>query len=137
MKKLFDNIVYIEEQLSKYIENENLLAIIIECLISPYKAKIIFDDFYEKKNFIKEIFENENQKTKKTNPIKKEISLNNQIKTNDEIVTSQPYYENQKSIKNEELIKNIMTLNLLLIHPFYQSVDFNNDFINYLLKLNN
>jgi hypothetical protein len=129
MKKIFDHVYVIEEQLTSCLENDYIISIIIECLISPYKAKIVLDDFYEKKNFLKEIFEKENNQ--KIAP-RRGKSLEQSL-TSDQIILTQPYYENEKTLKNEELVKNIMTTNLLLIHPYYTSYDFNNDFINYLL----
>jgi hypothetical protein len=137
MQAIFDQICYIEEQLSIHLENEYVISIIIECLLSPYKAKLVFDEFYEKKNFLKEIFEARAKETTdkhKGNPKKLEIGKEELI-TKDQFVTKEPYYEKDTTKKAIETVKNVMTLNLLLIHPFYESANFENEFISYLLKL--
>jgi hypothetical protein len=138
MQAIFDHIASIEEQLSIHIENEYVIAIIIECLLSPYKAKLVFDEFYEKKNFLKEIFEQKQISENKHKGVPKKLEnteLSNQLITNDRFVATQPYYEKDYTNKVEESVKNIMTMNLLLVHPFYESAKFENEFINYLLKL--
>jgi hypothetical protein len=136
MQAIFDQICYIEEQLSFNLENEYVIAIIVECLLSPYKAKMVFDEFYDKKNFLKEIFEQQDKEGNKHKGIPKKVEIaKDDLITKDQFVTKEPYYEKENAKKAAETVKNIMTLNLLLIHPFYESGNFENEFINYLLKL--
>ena len=52
MQYIFDCIDNIEDIITQNLKYDELICIIIECLLSPYKAKIIFDEFYEKKNFL-------------------------------------------------------------------------------------
>lgn len=150
MQKIFEHIFYIEEVLNKNIEDDILISIIIECLISPYKAKIVFDEFYENKNFIKEIFLNyekekfsksDNQDLRKgPNPPQEKIPDvkfdDNLIQENrDKFILLQPYYEeNKNEIINENFNKKILTLNLLLQHPFYTQINFDDSYVSYLFN---
>ena len=56
MQFIFDYIEYIENVITKNLKNDELICILIECLLSPYKAKIVFDEFYEKKIFLKKLY---------------------------------------------------------------------------------
>ena len=44
MQFVFDCIDQIEEVITKNLKNDDLICILIECLLSPYKAKIVFDE---------------------------------------------------------------------------------------------
>jgi hypothetical protein len=134
MQKIFDYIFNIEAILTKELENDVLIAIIIECLISPYKSQIVFDDFYNKKNFIKEIFKISN--SKKINETKESEEKQNipNRSLNDQKIAYQPYYENIENEPNEEMPKKLLTMNLLLLHPFYEETKFDNKFISYIMK---
>ena len=148
MQKIFDHIYFIEETLTKHLEDDVIISIIIESLISPYKAKIVFDEFYESKNFIKEICINDSEIEafsdirKINNPQKKHtdvIDLDTR-ENDDKLVALEPYYEASPSDKklkeeiNEVLPKKSMTINLLLIHPFYLNTNYENSFVSFLFK---
>jgi hypothetical protein len=45
MQFVFDCIDHIEEVITKNLKNDDLICILIECLLSPYKAKIVFVEF--------------------------------------------------------------------------------------------
>jgi len=145
MQKIFDYIFDIEGILTKELENDILIAIIIECLISPYKSKIVFDEFYNKKNFIKEIFkskkkdidnhDNDNDKNKKK-PLNDNLNI-------DETIAYGKYYEDEKENGNsqfknlEENQNKILSINYLLIHPFYEEANYDTKFISYMMKVEN
>ncbi len=134
MQKIFDYIFYIEGILTKELENDMLISIIIECLLTPYKSKIVFDDFYNKKNFIKDIYKHSNLKKEDKKFGNDEDNNLSKISSNDEKIAYQAYYENIEDKPNEETPKKLMTLNLLLLHPFYEEIKFENKFISYLMK---
>jgi len=149
MQKIFDYIFNIEEILTKELENDMLIAIIIECLISPYKSKIVFDEFYDKKNFLREIFkyskikkesDDENKDKENTNEIENEKEIekeknNFSVNTNkDEKIAYEPYYENMENNTNEEIPKKLISMKMLLIHPFFEETKFENKFIAYIMK---
>lgn len=134
MQKISDYIFYIEGILTKELENDMLIAIIIECLISPYKSKIVFDDFYNKKNFLKEIFKNSGSKKSNEAKVTNEGEVSSNISSKDEKIAYQPYYENFENEPNEEIPKKLMTMNQLLLHPFYEETKFDNKFISYIMK---
>ena len=62
MQKIYDMIPYIEECLTNTLESDVIISVIVECLMSPYKAKMLFDEFYEKKNFLNEALRSKNNK---------------------------------------------------------------------------
>lgn len=148
MQKIFDYIFNIEGILTKELENDVLIAIIIECLISPYKSKIVFDDFYNKKNFIKEIFYSGKSSDKNRKIVEVEDFKNNinsfctkiqnsniaECLIKDEKIAYAPYYENQENEPNEEIPKKLININMLLIHPFFEESKFENKFISYMMK---
>ena len=137
MQKIFDIIITIEEKLVGMLDNDIIISIIIECLISPYKAKIVFDKFYEKKNFFNEIFEK--PESKKGVPKKNEKAIEKNYSENpDKFVVFEPYYELKNiTFKNEALPERIMNLNLLLIHPFFENTNFDSNYIAYIFKDSN
>jgi len=141
MQRIFDIIMTIEEKLVSLLDNDIIISIIIECLISPYKAKVVFDKFYEKKNFLNEIFEKDRKDrgtNKKGSPKKNEnVTEKNYSANPDKFVVFEPYYD-LKNItnKNETLPERIMSMNLLLIHPFYESTNFDSNYVSYLFMDN-
>ncbi len=134
MQKIFDYIFNIEGILTKELENDVLIAIIIECLISPYKSKIVFDDFYNKKNFLKEIFKFSSPKKPNEAKEYEEREVFSEMSLKDQKVAYEPYFENRDNEPNEEIPKKLLTMNLLLLHPFYEETKFDNKFIAYILK---
>ena len=154
MQCIFDYIEYIENVITKVLKNDDLICILIECLLSPYKAKIVFDEFYEKKNFLNEAIQsrldnynkdnssedNKNikniknsQKNEKKN--KKEKGDENKY-TADKETLLLPYYigGEKKEKKNEDSTKDCLTINKLLIHPFYSEINLTESFLKYLFK---
>ena len=154
MQCIFDYIEYIENVITKVLKNDDLICILIECLISPYKAKIVFDEFYEKKNFLDEAIQsrldnynkdnisedNKNikniknsQKNEKNN--KKEKDVDNKY-TADKETMLLPYFigGEKKEKKNEDTTKDCLTINKLLIHPFYSEINLTESFLKYLFK---
>jgi hypothetical protein len=154
MQCIFDYIEYIENIITKNLKNDELICILIECLLSPYKAKIVFDEFYEKKNFLEEAKQSRLDKYNKDNNSEdnKNIknSINNSIKNkNDkktEIIDNKfigdketmllPYFINNEKNekKNEDSTKDCLTINKLLIHPFYSEINLTESFLKYLFK---
>ena len=150
MQFIFDNLIKIEQILSKYLESDIVICIILECLISPYKAKVIFDEFYEKKNFYKEaiksrkikednrnniIINEENGAQKKKSDIENLENENNRDKTT--VMTH--YYENNENVEvaNENAVRKSLSINMLLIHPFYSNTKLDEEFLRYLFEQNN
>ena len=146
MQLIFDKINYIEEQLSKHLESDIVICIILECLISPYKAKVIFDEFYEKKNFYKEAIksrklkeENKNKiNNEEKNPQKKISDIDNLENENnrDKITVMSHYYiDNDKvEVANENAVRQSLKINDLLIHPFYSDTKLDEGFLTYLFS---
>jgi hypothetical protein len=146
MLLIFDKINYIEEQLSKHLESDIVICIILECLISPYKAKVIFDEFYEKKNFYKEAIksrklkeENKNKiNNEEKNPQKKISDIDNLENENnrDKITVMSHYYiDNDKvEVANENAVRQSLKINDLLIHPFYSDTKLDEGFLTYLFS---
>ena len=131
-----------------------IICIIIECLLTPYKAKIVFDEFYEKKNFLnkileerkkiekyKEIMESEKKETETDElPTKKKSNILN-LETSqdrDKTAVEQPYYKNNEKLEipNETAIKKSLTINMLLVHPFYSNTNLDERFLRFLFKQN-
>ena len=159
MQFIFDCIDKIEEIITQNLKNDDLICILIECLLSPYKAKIVFDEFYKKKNFLKEAIQSRLDKYNKDNNVtitdeknlKSSKSLNIiNIKNNNEtnnIIESKfsadketmltPYYvDNEKNEKkNEDSTKDCLTINKLLIHPFYSDTEVTENFLKTLFKV--
>ena len=159
MQFIFDCIDKIEEIITQNLKNDDLICILIECLLSPYKAKIVFDEFYKKKNFLKEAIQSRLDKYNKDNNVtitddknlKSSKSLNiTNIKNNNEtnnIIESKfsadketmltPYYvDNEKNEKkNEDSTKDCLTINKLLIHPFYSDTEVTENFLKTLFKV--
>lgn len=138
MQKVFDHIFEIEEVLHKSIENETVIAIIIECLLTPYKAKLVFDEFYSKKNFLQESFDS-NENNDIIHPKKKisEITGRNSNERTD--WTTQPYFKDSTQNppdNNEERKHKILTIRDLLTHPFYKDLNLDESFLSFLLKGN-
>ena len=157
MQFVFDYIDHIEEEITKNLKNDDLICILIECLLSPYKAKIVFDEFYKKKNFLKEAIQSRLDKYKKDNNVNEENknfksskSLNNIASrksldkslgdnnnseqgkfTADKETMLSPYYkDNEKNEKkNEDSTKDCLTINKLLIHPFYSEMEATETFL--------
>jgi len=69
MQYIFDCMDKIEEIITQNLKNDDLICILIECLLSPYKAKIVFDEFYKKKNFLKEAIQSRLDKYNKDNNV--------------------------------------------------------------------
>ena len=159
MQFIFDCIDKIEEIITQNLKNDDLICILIECLLSPYKAKIVFDEFYKKKNFLKEAIQSRLDKYNKDNNVtitdeknlKSSKSLNIiNLKNNNEtnnIIESKfsadketmltPYYvDNEKNEKkNEDSTKDCLTINKLLIHPFYSDTEVTENFLKTLFKV--
>lgn len=148
MQYIFDCIDKIEEIITQNLKNDDLICILIECLLSPYKAKIVFDEFYKKKNFLKEAIQSRLDKYNKDNNVTedlKHLKSNKSINNNNNITTRKnedkniennnletkftadketmlsPYFiDNEKNEKkNEDSTKDCLTINKLLVHPFY------------------
>ena len=145
MQFIFDNLIKIEQILSKYLESDIVICIILECLISPYKAKVIFDEFYEKKNFYKEAIKSRKIKDskkiieKEKNLPEKKISdienLENENNKDKTTVMTNYYVDNDKNeVANENAVRKFLTINDLLIHPFYSDTKLDEQFIRYLFK---
>ena len=160
MQIIFDYIEYIESVITKNLKNDDLICILIECMLSPYKAKIVFDEFYEKKNFLGEAIQSRLDKYNKDNIAEDAISknsLNNSAnkknigknKKNEEVTKTKftadkeilllPYFKGgeNKEKKNEDTTKDCLTINKLLIHPFYSEINLTESFLKYLYKTEN
>ena len=163
MQFVFDCIDSIEEVITQNLKNDDLICILIECLLSPYKAKIVFDEFYKKKNFLKEAIKSRLDKYNKDNNVtedikitnfksSKSININNNINTQkytdkknenidnkfsaDKEVLLTPYYtDNEKNEKkNEDSTKDCLTINKLLVHPFYSEIELTESFLKFLFN---
>ena len=150
MQFVFDNIEYIENTLTQNLNQDELICILLECLLSPYKAKIVFDEFYEKKNFLNKALQSRLDKYNKENvtdiKMENKESKNNTSKKNIETTESKfsadkeimltPYYTNNEKneSKNENLTKKSLTINKLLIHPFYSNTNLEEPFLRSLFK---
>ena len=150
MQFIFDNLIKIEQILSKYLESDIVICIILECLISPYKAKVIFDEFYEKKNFYKEAIKSRKIKEDNRNNIiineetgaqKKKSDIENLENENnrDKTTVMTHYYENNENVEvaNENAVRKSLSINMLLIHPFYSNTKLDEEFLRYLFEQNN
>ena len=160
MQYIFDCMDKIEEIITQNLKNDDLICILIECLLSPYKAKIVFDEFYKKKNFLKEAIQSRLDKYNKDNNVtttdeknlKSTKSLNNvntqknnnegnnNIETKfsaDKETMLTPYYENNEKNekKNEDSTKDCLTINKLLIHPFYSDTQATENFLKTLFNV--
>ena len=160
MQYIFDCMDKIEEIITQNLKNDDLICILIECLLSPYKAKIVFDEFYKKKNFLKEAIQSRLDKYNKDNNVtttdeknlKSTKSLNdvntqkNNNESNNNIETKfladketmlTPYYENNEKNekKNEDSTKDCLTINKLLIHPFYSDTQTTENFLKTLFNV--
>ena len=160
MQYIFDCMDKIEEIITQNLKNDDLICILIECLLSPYKAKIVFDEFYKKKNFLKEAIQSRLDKYNKDNNVttideknlKSTKSLNNvntqknNNESNNNIETKfsadketmlSPYYENNEKNekKNEDSTKDCLTINKLLIHPFYSDTQATENFLKTLFNV--
>ncbi len=155
MQFVFDCIDHIEEVITKNLKNDDLICILIECLLSPYKAKIVFDEFYKKKNFLQEAIQSRLDKYNKDNNVIEDVKTfkssksinissqknleksngeNNRLETKfsaDKETMLTPYYKhNEKNEKkNEDSTKDCLTINKLLIHPFYSETDITESFL--------
>lgn len=154
MQKVYDLINDIEAELTKTLDNDIVICIIVECLLTPYKAKLVFDEFYEKKKFLnkaindrisKDVNENNDKNEdniynkNKIKSTKKDSNINNiETDTNDDKAAFlMPYKEGGiNECKNESAIKKTLTINLLLIHPFYSKTQLNDEFLGYLFNEN-
>ena len=137
MQKIFENMYHYEQILTNNLEDDHVISLIIECLISPYKAKLVFDEFYEKKNFFKDIFKETDSHivNKKNLPIRKAKNMSkNESLNSDHLIVFDNYYDNVVDDKNEMLPKRILTLNYLLIHPYFERIKYDNSYISYLFK---
>ena len=160
MQYIFDCMDKIEEIITQNLKNDDLICILIECLLSPYKAKIVFDEFYKKKNFLKEAIQSRLDKYNKDNNVtttdeknlKSTKSLNNvntqknNNESNNNIETKfladketmlTPYYENNEKNekKNEDSTKDCLTINKLLIHPYYSDTQATENFLKTLFNV--
>ena len=141
MQKIFENLPKIEKYLSSNLVNDTIICIIIECLLSPYKAKLVFDEFYDKKNFLKKAIEsrkkekkddnNNNEEEEKINENEKKEEMEDE---NDKTAVLEPYYLNDTEVINENVIKKSLTVNLLLIHPFYSNTNLDEQFLKYIFS---
>ena len=155
MQFVFDCIDHIEEVITKNLKNDDLICILIECLLSPYKAKIVFDEFYKKKNFLQKAIQSRLDMYNKDNNVIEDVKTfkssksinissqknlekingeNNRLETKflaDKETMLTPYYkDNEKNEKkNEDSTKDCLTINKLLIHPFYSETDITESFL--------
>jgi len=148
MHKIYDMIPYIEECLTNTLESDVIISIIVESLMSPFKAKMLFDEFYEKKNFLKQALKSNEYKEIQINDnvdlnlnIKGSNSANDNYKeAEDKIIAFEPYYivdklnDKHEEDPNDDLLKRTMTINLLLIHPFYSDIKIEDSFLKILFK---
>lgn len=58
MKIVYERLDEIEDFLSLYLESDIIIGILIECLATPFKSTILFNEFYKSKNFLTKIFKN-------------------------------------------------------------------------------
>ena len=156
MQYIFDCIENIEDIITQNLKYDELICILIECLLSPYKAKIVFDEFYEKKNFLNEALQSRLDKYNKDNNVVKNLqnSINTKNKTEknnqkdedfyikdliDKETMLLPYFENNEKNekKNEDSTKDSLTINKLLIHPFYSENNLDESFLKKLFKTEN
>ena len=156
MQYIFDCIENIEDIITQNLKYDELICILIECLLSPYKAKIVFDEFYEKKNFLNEALQSRLDKYNKDNNVVKNLqnSINAKNKTEknnqkdedfdikdliDKETMLLPYFENNEKNekKNEDSTKDSLTINKLLIHPFYSENNLDESFLKKLFKTEN
>ena len=140
MQKIFENLPKIEQYLSTYLVNDTIICIIIECLLSPYKAKLVFDEFYDKKNFLKKAIESRKKEKKDNNSEEEKINENEKKEEEEEEdegdknAVLEPYYLNDTEVINENVIKKSLTINSLLIHPFYSNTNLDEHFLSYLFS---
>lgn len=150
MQYIFDYIEFIENEITKNLKNDELICILIECLLSPYKAKIVFDEFYEKKNFYKEAIKSRKIKEDNRNNIiineetgaqKKKSDIENLENENnrDKTTVMTHYYEDNENVEvaNENAVRKSLSINMLLIHPFYSNTKLDEEFLRYLFEQNN
>ena len=52
----------------------------------------------------------------------------------DQLIVFDNYYDDVIDDKNEMLPKRILTLNYLLIHPYFERIKYDNSYISYLFK---
>lgn len=162
MQVVFNNLVKIEETLNRTLSSDILICIISECLLAPYKAKVVFDEFYEKKNFLVKAVEerqrdyekdkgkyveeekkeeesasvSENKERKESKESKENSEKNDDEKNNDDIAMKTPYYLNSLiEKKTKEMLKKTLTINELLIHPFYSETNVDEDFLRFIFKM--
>ena len=67
MQTIFDYFEHIEIAIIKNLKDDDLICILNECMICSNKAKIVFDEFYEKKNFLNEAIKSRLDKYNKEN----------------------------------------------------------------------
>ena len=122
-------------------------------MISPYKAKIVFDEFYEKKNFLNEAIQSRLEKYNKDNieelknindsnvSIENKVEKNNEGKIDEKFSVDKeimllPYFTNNEKNekKNEDSTKECLTVNKLLIHPFYSEINLTESYLKNLFN---
>lgn len=143
MKIIYERITDIEEFLSTYLDNDVVVGIIIECLVTPYKSQLLFNEFYKSKNILKIIL-NSNCHTSENQEIFNQEKINKKEICQSDVVTAfEPYYHNvrtdesskSKNVNKEENnYSEVITLNLLLFHPLFLNYSYDEKFISNLFK---
>ena len=69
-------------------------------------------------------------------PIKRISNLKNMEndRNSDKRAVMSPYFEGGKEMMNEESIKRTLTINMLLVHPFYSNTNLDEQFLKFLFK---
>ncbi len=67
MDNNFDKNQKLGKHLNVFKKNDDLICILIVCMLSSNTAKIVFDEFYEKKNFLDEAIKRRLDKYNKDN----------------------------------------------------------------------
>ena len=137
MQRVFDNIKEIEVELNSLLKNDRIIAILVECLVTPYKANLVLASVYEKKNFLKEILDHEEKNHSKRKGVpkrKKEASKKEVNVQADLIVTQEKYYEDGLEEENLTTVNRAMSLQLLAIYPYFKDFRLTSDGLSTLLK---
>lgn len=123
----YQELYQIEDYLNMYLENETVIAILLECLISPYKYYLRFNRFYKDKNFLKKM-----PKKDESKPREKENKLirSQEVDEKDFHITFEKYYDNLEPNNEEEYLE----LNNLLFHPLFSKLSLDKKFIIFLMK---
>lgn len=149
-KILYDESLLYEDILYKALENQFIISIIIECLITGYKQCIEFSKYYEKKGKsefekIKPEKQSEGQGKGKDFQHLIEYSIPIDERNADKYVSygnyllKKDYSEMDKDKKNFEIVVEvqeeevmIMTLNKLLFHPVFINCQMDEEYLGFI-----